>query len=351
MADIKLEFYDENGNIIDAEKLDCDEKVEEMYISPLTMTVGESSMVYGNSKKIYKILIDPGHGKDYNAGIVKGYYEGNVMYELGVLLQRELGKYSNLQVDITRKSITDFPDLDQRGKMANGYNLVISLHSDAANNANAVGTTIFYSVNRPKSLQLATELGIAISTTINLSTGVTLLRGVTTKPYSSINKSMDYYAILRNSVVHSSVEHAILIEHGFHTNLKECQYLFNSDNLAKLAVMEANVIAKHIGATIMIDEDTKEPSGVSKYSVWVENGIPGYYTAIDAINNSNRKSRVPYGRYSIYKIAPNGAINLTNDPTGLNPGSWINPVDNPQGKVEKDESSDSDSEGESKTIN
>ena len=46
--------------------------------------------------KTIKIVIDPGHGKNSGAGIVKGFYEGNNNFEAAQYLKEELEKEAHL---------------------------------------------------------------------------------------------------------------------------------------------------------------------------------------------------------------------------------------------------------------
>jgi hypothetical protein len=68
-------------------------------------------------------------------------------------------------------------------------------------------------------------------------------RGALTKKNSDGN---DYYGVIRSSVSSNSrVEYSFIIEHGFHTNKKECEFLMNEENLKKIAVAEAKVFADY----------------------------------------------------------------------------------------------------------
>ena len=93
-----------------------------------------------------KIMLDPGHGagRDFNRGSVIGN-EGDNNYKYSLVLKRELEKYG-FYVGTTRNSITDNPSLSQRGNMAKGYDLFISLHSNAANSS-VRGIEIYGDIN------------------------------------------------------------------------------------------------------------------------------------------------------------------------------------------------------------
>ena len=193
-----------------------------------------------------RIVLDPGHGQNYNKGAVAPYYEGNQMFKLAYYLNPELERYG-IAVKVTRSKVTDDPALSTRGKMAKGYNLFLSLHSnappaDAKDYSKIKGTSIYDSVTRPNKA-LADALGQAIAKTMGHNfRGTNYRRGT----------NGDYYGVLRNAVA-VGVPSAILIEHGFHTNPDDCRWLLDDNNLKKLAKAEAEVIAAHY--KIIVKED------------------------------------------------------------------------------------------------
>jgi N-acetylmuramoyl-L-alanine amidase len=192
------------------------------------------------------ITIDPGHTKNANAGVIKGYYEGNAMYKLANFLEDELLKYSNVQVVVTRKENED-PTTAERGSLAvnSGSKVFISLHSNAVSNAESAAYVCgFYSVKRTASKSLCGKLVSAVTNVMKEKTDA-WNRGALTKKTSS---GSDYYGVIRNSVSgNSPVEYSFIIEHGFHTNRKECEFLSDDNNLKKIAEAEAKTIAEYFG--------------------------------------------------------------------------------------------------------
>ena len=193
-----------------------------------------------------RIVLDPGHGQNYNKGAVTPYYEGNQMFKLAYYLKPELERYG-IAVKVTRSKVTDDPALSTRGKAAKGYDLFLSLHSNApgnnASNYSAIrGTSIYDSVTQPNK-KLADALGQAIAKTMGHNfRGTNYRRGT----------NGDYYGVLRNAVA-VGVPSAILIEHGFHTNPDDCRWLLDDNNLKRLAKTEAEIIAAHY--KIIVKED------------------------------------------------------------------------------------------------
>jgi len=186
-----------------------------------------------------KITLDPGHTKDYNAGIVAGFYEGNMVFNLATLLKVELEKYEGVQVFLTKDKLEENPSLKTRGNTAinNGSELFISLHSNAYTTETASGVVGFYSIELPQSKALLTNLLDGISSVM-----CSWSRGATTRKGSN----GDWYGVIRNSIG-GNVKASFLIEHGFHTNKEECSWLMQDKNLQKLAETEARIIAEHYG--------------------------------------------------------------------------------------------------------
>jgi LysM repeat protein len=65
-----------------------------------------------------------------------------------------------------------------------------------------------------------------------------------TRIYESGGKKYDYYGVIRNSQG-GSVKYSYIIEHGFHTNEKECAFLLDESNLRLIARAEAEAIAQY----------------------------------------------------------------------------------------------------------
>ena len=206
------------------------------------------------------IVIDPGHTKNYNKGVNSGYYEGNAVYKLAQYLKEELESGTDqVNVILTKSSLEENPELYARGQVAVKNNAIVflSLHSNAIGDATkyekAYGVSVYRSLFLPDSEDLGRKLADAVVEVMAPITGVTYSRGVLTREG---NASKDYYGVIRGAVNSVSsvaqaakypVKHAFIIEHGFHTNSKECAFLAGDDNLKKIAKAEADVIKEHFG--------------------------------------------------------------------------------------------------------
>lgn len=185
-----------------------------------------------------KILLDPGHGggSTHNRGFVKidGFdycNEGDCnFFYAQQYLKPELEKYG-IEVLMTRKNINENPSLAQRGQMGKGCDLLISLHSNAAN-GKAHGIEIWDSTNPKESIK---ELCNNLCNEISMVTGI-FNRGTKYKKGSS---GGNFYGILRNGLA----KHNFIIEHAFHDNYNDCiKYV---KNLPKIAETTARVIANY----------------------------------------------------------------------------------------------------------
>lgn len=249
-----------------------------------------------------RICLDPGHNQKTNAGVVSGYYEGTQVYRLACFLKEELEKYEGVKVFMTKSKINTCPSLRERGQCAvdNQCEVLISLHTNAFSSPTAYGVSIFYSQHRPSSRDLADQLGKSITSLMKKDTGITYYRGSSIRKYPAPYTSWDYYGVIRDSVGSAGqnkvVKYSYIIEHGFHTNSKECAWMLNENNLKELAEVEACVIANYFDKTLRVEEN---PNVVvvpdSKYTEYtVKKGdtlgkiASAHNTTVSAIYEANR---------------------------------------------------------------
>ncbi len=195
------------------------------------------------------IVLDPGHGKNGNQSPNnKKYVEGTQMWHLANKLKAALEKYG-FAVYTTRPAITDNPSLHNRGAMAGnkGAVMFLSLHSNAPGqnsdgtySASVTGSVVYYSLTRAENKALADSLGNKVSALMGH-----YYRGSKTKQYPD-KPDVDYYGVIR-AAAQSGCTCAMLIEHGFHTNVADSNYLLSDSNLQTLAEAEAAIIADYFG--------------------------------------------------------------------------------------------------------
>ena len=207
------------------------------------------------------VVIDPGHYTRYNKGVAAGYYEGNAVFKLAQYLKEELQSGTDqIKVAMTKNTMAENPGVFARGQFAvsNRATVFLSLHSNAVGDATkyekAYGVSVYRALFLPDSEDLGKKLADAIVEVMAPVTGVTYSRGVLTRRSDTTGR--DYYGVIRGAVNNAGtaaqasagvVKHAFIIEHGFHTNSRECDFLAVDDNLKKIAKAEADTIKEHFG--------------------------------------------------------------------------------------------------------
>lgn len=240
-------------------------------------------------KKVLLVL-DPGHYPKYNKGVAPGYYEGDKMYDY-TEYERDALKSYGIDVIITRTREKDL-SLWNRGqvavKNAKGYDEVvfISNHSNA-NTGKACGVSVYRSLFLPESEELGNKIAEAVVSVMKPVTGITYNRGVKTRK----GNNGDYYGVIRGSVSGAKSEaeakkgpvtYSFIVEHGFHDNVIECEFLNDNSNLEKMAKVEARAIAEYFGFT---KSETKAETPVEMYRVrktWADSKSQiGAYKVLD----------------------------------------------------------------------
>lgn len=199
-----------------------------------------------------KIMLDPGHGagREHNRGFVQidnlpYCNEGDCNYVYcRDHLKPALEAYG-IEVGMTRKKLIDNPSLEVRGRMARGYDLLISCHSNAFGAGRATGVEIWDSTNPAESIKnLTDKITAAISKELDIPN-----RGTKYRKYAGMN----YYGILRNGMA----KHNFIIEHCFHDNQSDARkYRTNLDGTAKAV---AGAIAEFYGLEKIKEEKPECP--------------------------------------------------------------------------------------------
>ena len=233
-----------------------------------------------------KIMLDPGHGagSNFNRGSVIGN-EGDNNYKYSLVLKRELEKYG-FYVGTTRNSITDNPSLSARGNKAQGYDLFISLHSNAAS-ASVRGIEIYGDINA-NSPTLMKNLCDNISRAIG-----TKNRGVrwrTRNPerfyvQPTSPGGSNYYGVLYSN----KAKLGMLIEHVFHTNREDCKLYV--EKRKEIAQATADTIAQFYGLKKISRPQTKV-KGVSKLELTKEQKDSVKNTVVTYLDEEYQKAYI-----------------------------------------------------------
>lgn len=199
-----------------------------------------------------KIMLDPGHsGEFFNSSpVVPGYYESVMTWKLAHMLKEALEHYG-IEVGLTRYSLYDDPELTTRGRMAKGYDLFLSLHSNAAGSEapDAPWIIHFASDNKTtvdeKSREVAQVLGPVVSQLMGVSAPYYYTKSVNFDRDGNGYIDDEYYGVLFGAK--SVGVPGVIIEHSFHTNTKAAKWLMSDTNLQRLAEAEAKALATYYG--------------------------------------------------------------------------------------------------------
>lgn len=185
-------------------------------------------------------MIDPGHGGGpaHNRGFKKVdnlpyCNEGDCNFIYARDFLRPALEKHGFKVDMTRSDIWQNPSLKTRGFMARNYDLLLSVHSNAAG-GNVRGVEVWDSTNPKESCKtLGDKICAYVSTTLG-----TPNRGT---KYRKNNAGSNYYGILRLGYAKKNM----IVEHVFHDNLQDATVYRR--NLDKTANAVARAIAEFYG--------------------------------------------------------------------------------------------------------
>lgn len=213
-------------------------------------------------KKI-KVCLDAGHYGKYNRSPVnKNYYESDFTWKFTLYEAEELERLG-CEVILTRTNKDVDKALVERGKESDGCDAFISNHTNACNTESVdrpVG--IFPVAYKNTDVERNKALAILITDNIHKKIG-TSQNGKVYCREESYDRNKDgkvgddeYYGVLHGAqMVKTPIR--LIIEHGFHTNLKTANWLLVDANVKALAKSEANIIATFLGASAV--EEPKKP--------------------------------------------------------------------------------------------
>lgn len=203
-----------------------------------------------------KIMLDAGHYTNYNQSpVYTPYKEGNMTFKLQTYLKAELQAYGFV-VGVTKTSASQDVTLYNRGAKAKGYDLFLSLHSNACDTPSVKRVVIIKGYDQPNTL--ADKFGKCISEAM----GITEKYQIMTRKGSS---GGEYYGVLRGAKA-VGVANRFILEHGFHTNKEVAQWLYQDANLKKLAKAIADMLAVHYGYKKTGNTTPTQPSNPSSTS-------------------------------------------------------------------------------------
>lgn len=199
-----------------------------------------------------KIMLDPGHaGNFYNASpVVSGYYESAMTWHLANKLKSSLER-RGFYVGLTRDSIDDDPPLVDRGRRSAGYDLFLSLHSNASTNGSASAPWMICFSNDVNtgadeiSREVGKLLGDAVSRVMGVDEAYIYTKMTDFDRDGNGRIDDEYYGVLFGAK--SVGVPGVILEHSFHTNREATLWLMSEENLTVLAEAEADVLLSYFG--------------------------------------------------------------------------------------------------------
>lgn len=228
-------------NIIDEQQTRKDTDIA----SPDLIPINEN--IVGLDDNIIKIMIDPGHFDHYNRSpVYSPYWESIMTWKLSNYLQEELQSLG-VHADLTKSTLEEDPTLNDRGFSSKGYDFFISMHSNAGAYESMDQPLAFVYQQLPwttiddTSAELGGLLAEKVSEVMQTNQKGSIARRAGTGDWDK-NGIIDdeWYSVLFGARYVGTP--GILLEHSFHTNYRATLWLYNDDNLKKLAKEEAEVI-------------------------------------------------------------------------------------------------------------
>lgn len=182
------------------------------------------------------VYLDAGHYGKYNQStVVPEYYESEMNWKLQGLLQKELAALG-MEVHLVRQDPKENLNEYYRGTAAKGGDLLLSIHSNAANREDADYPLVYVPLSGD-----GTELGEKLARCIRDQ--MDTVEPEKTKSREGANG--DYYGVIRGAAAVDTV--GLILEHSFHTNRRAALWLMDDSNLEAIAKAEAMVVAQWFG--------------------------------------------------------------------------------------------------------
>lgn len=138
-----------------------------------------------------KIMLDAGHyAKANRSPVLKTYYESEMTWKLTNYLKAELEAYG-IVVGLTRSVQSVDLAVDQRGRKAKGYDLFISIHSNACDTESVDRPTMIVNLDGK-----TTALGKAIGATVQSVMKTNQAYKIATREWVG-RPGVEYYGVLR----------------------------------------------------------------------------------------------------------------------------------------------------------
>lgn len=255
---------------------------------------------------MFKVYLDPGHyGSTYNKSTTGlNYYESAMTWKLAGYLKTEL-ENKGVLVKLSRTSINSNPSLYNRGYGAKGYDLFLSLHSNACGTESVDYPIVYRGYDKTEANEFAQQLSDLIHKTI----GTKQAGKVATRK----GTAGEYYGVLRGARA-AKLTYYYIVEHSFHTNYNSTNWLMSDANLRKLAKTEAELICAYFVKEVNTTVDATNPSTIYRVrKSWKDSS--SQIGAFSSVENAKKACKAGY-----YVFDENGNViypisNTSNSPS------------------------------------
>lgn len=212
-----------------------------------------------------RICLDAGHtAQKTNLGVCAGHNEAVKMWELHLLVKRELEKYEDVTVHTFRSTINDEVEAPKgytvnvgRGRKSEGDDLFISLHDNGCDTESVDRAVVIPSIRcNPKKLTsaLADKLQAFWKQELHSTQKSQIYNR-----YNTSDPSWSYYGVLMGAEWVGTP--AVIIECSFHSNKNYCKWIMTEGNPGKLAKVIVEAIAETYNLVPKREKRTYEIGG------------------------------------------------------------------------------------------
>lgn len=279
-----------------------------------------------------RICEDAGHYGKYNrCPAIPAYYESDMAWKLHLMRKKYLEELG-AEVVLTRTNQATDKALQARGRTAEGCDLFVSDHSNAAGNVmnESVDYVAVYHLTEDAkadcddiSEKIAKALAPVIANVMGTKQGYKVLTRKSSNDRNGDGVMNDnYYGVLHGARMVDVP--GLILEHSFHTNTATVNWLLNNANLDRLAKAEAEAIARYFSGKDVAINDAAD-SGVP-YCIRVANVSAGdvLYIRKEASASSDKTGSLKCddpNKYTIVEEKMNGETKWGKLKSGI---GWIN---------------------------
>lgn len=192
------------------------------------------------------IALDPGHGGEEEGAMYYGLMEKDINYKMAELVKKELEKYPDVSVVLTRQQDEQVSLYDRAGRAkAADADILLSLHFNASVSHLSNGASVYISTGEcyRADLQRFADNLLGEFEAIGLDNAGTFARVTQLGGRRADGTFDDYYGILRHSYNYGMP--AMIIEHCYMDAEKDKAFFYTEEGLQKLAKADADGIAAY----------------------------------------------------------------------------------------------------------